>query len=95
MDLEPNSADSSLRRHSSRFSNAINPIYDDKHDVESGGVVPISVDSLTVASPVSPSSTLEIIPPLSAEVIDQCDDKMPVSSSRIFLSSGLFNLLLE
>lgn len=95
MDTEPNGADSSLGRRSFRFSNAINPIDDDKHDVESGIVVPSSVDSLTVASPALPSSTLEIMPPPPAEAIDQCDDKKPVSSSRIFLSSDLFNLLLE
>lgn len=83
MDLEPKGADSSLGRHSSRFSNAINPIDDEKYDVESGIVVPISVDSFTVASPALPSSTLEIIPPPSAEAIDQCDDKKPENKEEL------------
>ncbi|KAF7113539.1 hypothetical protein RHSIM_RhsimUnG0120600 [Rhododendron simsii] len=76
MDLETNCADSSLRRHSFKFSNATNPIYDDTHDVmESGIDLPIIPgDDLSTASPASPS-TLEIISPLSTEAIIQCNDK--------------------
>ncbi|KAG5550050.1 hypothetical protein RHGRI_015116 [Rhododendron griersonianum] len=79
MDLETNRADSSLRRHSFKFSNAVNPIYDDMRDVmESGIDLPIIPgDDLSTASPVSPSP-LEIISPLSTEAIIQCDDKKQV-----------------
>lgn len=96
MDLETNRADSSLRRHSFKFSNAVNPIYDDMRDVmESGIDLPIIPgDDLSTAPPVSPS-TLEIISPLSTEAIIQCDDKKQVSSSITVLSSGLCKVVEE
>ncbi|KAE9449366.1 hypothetical protein C3L33_18758, partial [Rhododendron williamsianum] len=57
-DPESNGADSSLRRH----SNAMAPM---DHDVmEKGSVLPIPVDALATASPVSPS-TVDVVPPLS------------------------------
>ncbi|XP_058184830.1 uncharacterized protein LOC131302293 [Rhododendron vialii] len=60
-DLESSGADSSLRRH----SNAMTPMDDDRHDVmEKGSVLPIPVDALATASPVSPS-TVDVGPPLS------------------------------
>ncbi|KAG5550046.1 hypothetical protein RHGRI_015116 [Rhododendron griersonianum] len=84
MDLETNRADSSLRRHSFKFSNAVNPIYDDMRDVmESGIDLPIIPgDDLSTASPVSPSP-LEIISPLSTEAIIQCDDKKQETKKEV------------
>lgn len=84
-DLESTGADSSLRRH----SNAMTPMDDDRHDVmEKGSVLPIPVDALATASPVSPS-TVDVVPPLSPHLtkdITLSDDKntKQVSPASIF-----------
>lgn len=85
-DLESSGADSSLRRH----SNAMTPMDDDRHDVmEKGSVLPIPVDALATASPVSPS-TVDVVPPLSPLltkdiVLSGDENTKQVSPASIFL----------